>query len=297
MKRILSILLALTLALLAPCALAGTSIEDETIYPSNDSETVSRLLNILDFKFFNKSDGIGYGKCPVYSAPYDSAYRLANGKAEVNTNAKMSVGGYDATGWLMVRYETNNGNYRVGYIPPKYIKGYKADVSLLKFETIKVEAAEIIYVTDNPMINYSAFAKLSIGETFTILGKYTYYGNWWYIECTVDGKPARGFIDRSNSAIRIDGEVYRSNKDLGFPANSPLDTPHIGTVTITGTDAVIVRRRADPDAAMVARVHGGEQFPCYGTKTGTTRKSWYYIWDDGVWGWVSSGYSTLAEGE
>ena len=267
MKRILAVLIALMIALPAACALAGSSIDADEITPSSSSEKVSRLLSILDFKFFNKKDGIGYGSCPVYSAPYENAYRLANGKASCNTNSEISVGGYDATGWLMVRYKTNNGNCRVGYIPPKHIKGYKADVSELKFDHVEVEAADVIYVTDNPMINYSAFAKLAIGESFTILGKYTYYGNWWYVECTVDGQPARGFIDRSNSAIRVDGEVYRSNKDLGIPDQSPLNTPHIGTVTVMGTDAVIVR------------------------------KNWYYIWDDGVWGWISSGYATLAEGE
>ena len=42
---------------------------------------------------------------------------------------------------------------------------------------------------------------------------------------------------------------------------------------------------------------GGDVFPCYGSKTGSRDRVWYYIWVDGVWGWFSSGNSMLTENE
>ena len=55
--------------------------------------------------------------------------------------------------------------------------------------------------TDNPVNEGETVAELAAGDSFEILAKYTYHGNWWYIECTVDGQPARGFIDRQTSGF------------------------------------------------------------------------------------------------
>ena len=38
----------------------------------------------------------------------------------------------------------------------------------------------------------------------------------------------------------------------------------------------------------VARVFKNDTFPCYGSAKGSTKKDWYYIWVDGVWGWIHS---------
>lgn len=286
-----ALLLALELILTASAALAGTSIKSGFASNSNPEDKIQRILEILDFKFFVKKTGIGYGTCPVYSAPSESAWRAANGKAACDTNDKMSVGGFDQTGWLMVRYETNNGNTRVGYIPPRYVKGYRADVMRLDFDYIPVEAAETIYVTDNPMLQASAFAQLDPGEEFHLLAKYTYYGNWWYIECTVDGQLARGFIDREVSKFKVDGEVYTPQ----VPARSPLGTERTGTVRVlpagNAKEGKIVRRDSTINSDMVARVFAGEEYPCYASKKGYGNMDWHYIWIDGVWGWIASGIS------
>ena len=57
--------------------------------------------------------------------------------------------------------------------------------------------------TDNPVNEGETVAEPAAGDSFEILAKYTYHGNWWYIECTVDGKTARGFIDREKSSFRL----------------------------------------------------------------------------------------------
>ena len=207
LKRITAaVLLLACMVFLAP-ALAGTSTENKgTAVQSSGSPGLEQRLNALHpFKFEKHKKGIGYGKCPVYTAPSASSYRCADGRAAVQTNDAMDDAGY-VSGWLMVRYETSNGNYRVGYIPPKYVKGYKSKMAP-HFDYIPATADDTIYVTDNPMSHIGSFAMLEPGETFYILSYYNYYAknglDWWYIECEVDGQVARGFIDRSLSAFHL----------------------------------------------------------------------------------------------
>ena len=187
-------------------ALAGTSTENGKSTPSGDASLQKELDSLPPFKFEKHKYGIGYGSCPVYTAPSTDAYRCANGKATCDTNHAMDDAGY-VNGWLMVRYETNNGSTRVGYIPPKYIKGYVSSM-YPHFGYIPATAEDTILVTDNPMMHGTSFARLERGETFHILSKYNYYKKdgleWWYIECTVDGQIAYGFI-----------EYYDSNFSLG----------------------------------------------------------------------------------
>lgn len=200
-KLFVMILIILSFVLNLTIVSAGNSLGYGTKSPANSSNISYRLSNLLDFKFYNKEHGIGYGYCPVYTAPSEYAYRLADGKAGCDTNSYMSEAGYDVTGWLMVRYDTNKGGTRVGYIPPSYVKGYKARITRLEFDYIPVRASGSIYITDNPLDKTSAFAILSDGEEFYVLAQYTYFGNWWYIECTVDGQTARGFIDKNSSSF------------------------------------------------------------------------------------------------
>ena len=268
---------------LTPYAFAGTSTSNNTIGTTSNAN--SDLYNVIDFKFHHYEYGIGYGSCPVYTAPSKNAFRCANGKASCDTNADMYIGGFDVTGWLMVRYETNGGGVRVGYIPPEYVRGFTTSIDRLKFSYIEQTAVNTITVTDNPLMPNSSFATLSRGETYHILGKYTYYGNWWYIECEVDGQVARGFINRDTTAVNTGNGNYST--DLGNPSYSPLGTKQIGTVTVQG-DGRIVRQNAGSEYEMVARVGNYEKYPAYASKTGTNGSTWYYIYVDGVWGWISS---------
>ncbi len=276
MKKVISALLLtaiLVTAVWAPAAQAE-AVRSEEIY------------SVIDFKFHHYEYGIGYGNCPVYSAPSTSAFRCANGKASCDTNYDMWIAGFDqGSGWLMVRYEINNGGWRVGYIPKSSIPGFKTTIDPLKFSYIPQTAMGTIDVTDNPLTVSSSFARLHAGGTYHILGKYTYYGNWWYIEFTVNGQVARGFINRTTTPVDNGSGVYST--DIGYPSASPFGGEQIGTATIIG-DARIVREKADPNTEMVARVNSYEQYPVYGSQIGSTGKLWYYIYVDGVWGWISS---------
>ena len=189
---------ALALLLMLVCALLVTSAFAATSTRSSKKATEYKNLNELPpFKFEIHKKGIGLGSCPVYSAPSTDAWRAANGKATVSTsNDRVDEAGF-VDGWLLVRYEVKNG-WRVGYIPHKYVKDFKSSMSA-HFGWIPAAADEEIYVTDNPYSHTDSFAMLAEGEEFHVLSRYDYHAkdgyDWWYIECTVDGQVARGFIE------------------------------------------------------------------------------------------------------
>ena len=290
--------MALLTALLFLLPVLFAQAESGASLPAAKSEVVAKLLEIIDFKFFVREDGIGRGTLPVYTAPSEDSLRLGDEKASCNVASETAVAGY-VNGWLMVRYEIKDKKVRVGYIPPRYARACEANIGRINFDSIPAQTAEEITITDNPRDNSEPFGTLPADTELTILGKYTYTGNWWYVETTLNGQLTRGFIDRNEAAIRVDGEVYRGNQELGIPVKSPEGTEKIGTITVKGSDdnAWIVRQHSTRDSNMVARVYGGESFPCYGQETGGYGRVWYYIWVDGVWGWFSSTNATLAEGE
>ena len=297
-RRIAALVLAMALIM----SFAGALADDPAEYPAAKSETVAKLLEILDFKFFVREDGIGLGSQAVYTAPSTSSLRLADGKATCSVETEIAVAGHIEGGWLLIRYDIGKKDEkdrkaRVGYI--RNSKDYESKVSKITFGSIPAELTEDIEITDNPRSNSTPFGTLPAGTAITILAKYTYTGNWWYVETELDGKLTRGFIDRSTAAIKVDGEVYRGNEALGIPAKSPKGTVKTGTVTMNGTDedALIVRKENSPKSGMVARAYGGDVYPCYAQADGAREKLWYYIWVDGVWGWVSSGISTYTADE
>ena len=287
---------ALALALIFSCV--SVFAEGTSSTPAAVSETVAKLLKVPDFKFFVREDGIGKGSAPVYTAPSEDSIRLADGKASCSVETEIAVAGH-VDHWLLVRYETNNGGVRVGYIPPQYSKKLKSGRGNIDFDAISVQLAEDITITDNPRHNSKPYGTLSAGTEIIVLGKYTYSGNWWYIETMLDGQLTRGFINRSEAALQVDGTVYHGNEELGFPVTSPENTRQIGMITIKGNaeNAMKLREKASTDSKMVARVFGGESFPCYKIDTLNNGKQWYYIWVDGVWGWFSAGASTLDPAE
>ena len=299
-SRMLTLFLAV---LMLACTALSAQADGASSQPAAESKTVAKLLEILDFKFFIREDGIGKGSAPVYTAPSEDSIRLSDGKACCSVEDEISVAGF-VNDWLMVRYEIGkkgdkDRKVRVGYIPPKYSKRYTPKVKKIEFDSISVKLAEAAEITDNPRHNSTPYGTLPKGTKITILAKYTYSGNWWYVETKLDGKLTRGFINRSTAAIKVDGTVYRGNEALGFPVTSPMKTEKIGTVTAKGSedDALIVRKSAGTENNMVARVYGGDSFPCYGTETLKNGNTWYYIWVDGVWGWIAGGIAKFAAGK
>ena len=205
-EKATNMIICLILAI-AVCSIA----EDASV---NEKTIISQLQTLPDFKFQVHEDGIGTGTVPVYTAPSLDAYRCADGKARYNISCSISESNY-VDGWLFVRYRTTSNVVRVGYTPKRYVNGFVSHMPKLNFEKIPVTAAVDIDITDDPVEAYTPFGKIKKGENFYILRKYTYTGNWWYVECTVEGKLARGFIDRNKS------DFYLGN-NVGIDSNAKI---------------------------------------------------------------------------
>lgn len=129
----------------------------------------------------------------VYSAPSKSAWRGANGKASVSTNGAIYAAGWES-GWLLLMYETNNGSIRVGYVSQSSIRGGVGMDRNLSFSYDTATVTQRCTLTDDPARTGSAIAELNPGTQVTWLTRFYNNSAWDYVEVTVKGKPARGFI-------------------------------------------------------------------------------------------------------
>ena len=310
MKKVISCALAMVLAVLC------VSMNPQSASADDYSSWMERLYNVPSFKFTNHKSGVGCGYCPVYTAPYEDSYRV-NGNAGCYTDSDMAECGF-INGWLFVRYQTNNGGYRVGYIPPSYTRGKTITSHTPIFDYVPAKVENTILLTDNPMMKGSRFSTLYPGDEINVLSKYTYFQqqglDWWYIECYLGGQITRGFIDRASSilspvdsvsqvrggstSIATIGNVTDQTGSGWLPEYSVWGTEYIGEVQIKGGttgDRKILRALPNTNANQVTVVYPGNRYPCYAIQSGNTGKDWYGIWveADNAWGWISSGLADL----
>lgn len=139
-------------------------------------------------------------KLAVYSAPSEASYRAANGKAAVSTNGAVYTMGWDS-GWLLVMYETNNGQARVGYVNGSKIKGKIPDLPLLSFGRVPCEVKKAAALTDDPAISGTPLTQLAAGTQVVYLTTMYNAAAWDYIETTIDGKVTRGFVPSGSLSI------------------------------------------------------------------------------------------------
>ena len=132
-------------------------------------------------------------KLAVYSAPSTSAWRGANSKASVSTNGAIYAAGWES-GWLLLMYETNNGSVRVGYVRSGDIRGGVPMDRSLTFAYDVAIVTERCTLTDDPARTGTAMATLQPGAQVTWLTRFYNNSAWDYVETTVNGKTARGFI-------------------------------------------------------------------------------------------------------
>ena len=130
-------------------------------------------------------------KLEVYSAPSESAWRGANGKAKVSTNGSVYAAGW-VDGWLLIMYEINNGAVRVGYI--HNIKG-NVDAPALALSHTPMTLTASCTLTDDPATRSSSIRSFAAGDSVIYLsGFQNMNGSWAYVETTAEGKTVRGFI-------------------------------------------------------------------------------------------------------
>lgn len=141
-------------------------------------------------------------KLAVYTAPSADAYRANNGKASVSTNGAVYALGWDH-GWMLMLYEANHaGQYRVGYIwSPKFKKGAQDNLGQLVWDGSSCEVLETVNVTDDPALTGNTLTTVSAGQTVVYLTTMYNDGAWDYVETTIDGQTARGFVPSGSLSI------------------------------------------------------------------------------------------------
>ena len=134
-------------------------------------------------------------KLNVYSAPGTGSWRGANGRAMLNTNDTVWAAGWDGQ-WLLVFYETNNNSVRVGYVDGRKISGKVSIKTQLQFEKTKTTVSKNCKLTDDPLMGNLTITNLKKGAKVTYLTSVINQNGkmWDYIQTTVDGQKARGFI-------------------------------------------------------------------------------------------------------
>ena len=133
---------------------------------------------------------------PVYSAPRLDAVRGANGKASCYTSDGLDSAGWMGA-WLMIRYEKNNGGYRVGWVPNTELKSGRVEASRsVNFAYWPVEIAVDCMLTDDPLLESENLGYVSAGSTLTFLATYQYRNGreYAYVSGFMHGQPVSGFI-------------------------------------------------------------------------------------------------------
>ena len=128
---------------------------------------------------------------PVFSAPFEDAWRPASGKAKVSASETFDIlGTADHGAWLMIEYKVSKGVRRIGWarIPnpfPDRSDLFPADARLSR-------VTRNVSLTDDPYGKRKAVIKLKAGDTVTALGSSD--GGWVYVQTEIKGKTAWLFM-------------------------------------------------------------------------------------------------------
>lgn len=171
MKKTVSILLALIMAL---CVLPAAMAEKAN-------------LNVYASGRFSKS-------YELYTGPGTNYRRVEN--ATYGGGGAARIYGIDASGWIMIGYQTGKGNYRIGYITPQAYSDMTVNSgevnNNLTFSAIDGVITGGCNLTDDPVINNVSFAWMNEGTDVTILA--TMGTDWVYIEAMGPSSLMRGFV-------------------------------------------------------------------------------------------------------
>ncbi|MBQ4264614.1 MAG: hypothetical protein IJB85_03795 [Clostridia bacterium] len=197
-KRLLVIAAAVLLVVILPVSAMALTTADSWGTSRADSYVPYSTASARDYQIkFGKEHHVGNNDTyPVYSAPALDAVRGGNGKASLHTSGGMYSAGWEGA-WLLVRYEKNNGGYRVGWVPRSELnmRGIEASRSV-DFAYWTVTLAETCYLTDDPLYESEVLAKASAGEQLTYLACYQYGSGkeYAYVRGELNGRPICGFI-------------------------------------------------------------------------------------------------------
>ncbi len=154
---------------------------------------------------------------PVYSAPFDNAWRGAKGKAAVSTRESFSLlGTAQNKEWSWIEYDVDSKNRRVGWVRTDQI-GRKSIYECSPLDRALLRITRETFVTDDPRGGERKIKTLRAGDEVIGLGTVdSVFGEEWvYVETEIDGQPAWGFLpvdttERIPSYTVVNGAViYR----------------------------------------------------------------------------------------
>ena len=147
---------------------------------------------------FRKKSFVGGQFLPVYSGPgYE--YPRPTGYAKVSTNGTIWMAGRKGS-WALVMYQKNGGGFRTGWIDASKLQYTLGGRSVhLANRAARITAA--CDLTDDPKNRTSSLAKLSSGESVTLLASYYDHIQWAYIEVWA-GTPICGFVPMDRIAMQ-----------------------------------------------------------------------------------------------
>ncbi|MBN1777811.1 MAG: YARHG domain-containing protein [Clostridiales bacterium] len=131
----------------------------------------------------------------LYTAPSYFAYSIGRGLyTQYALRPIITVAGWDGN-WLLIRLVNAIGSsVSVGYIHKSSIGNY-IYAPTLNFEYTRKKCTRSVTLTDDPDYASSELKQLLYGDTVTFLTAYNSGPyRWAYVETTVNGKTARGFI-------------------------------------------------------------------------------------------------------
>lgn len=154
----------------------------------------------------------GGQKYEVYSAPSTASLRGGNGKAIVSTNDWIQVFGQE-NGFILIQYDISSTHMRMGYIDAASLPR-NATVNALNLQRQNRVMAYAAALTDDPLFSQTALAQLTQGQQVTLLAN---MGTWAYVETTVNGLTARGFVPQDAlmqllDLSQIPGGLYSDTK-------------------------------------------------------------------------------------
>ena len=154
-------------------------------------------------------------KLPVYAAPFEDAWRGANGKAAVYTGEPFTVLGAAQDGaWLWVEYAVSAKESRVGWIHASHADGNRAVENCFPADGRLLRVLADTPLTDDPRGSRRVMRALKAGETVIALCAVTFDDGedaLLYVETEIDGRTAWGFADSAEMEeiplTRLEGDT------------------------------------------------------------------------------------------
>ena len=131
---------------------------------------------------------------PVYAAPFDHAYRGAEGKAAVSLRAPFDVLGVLEDGWAMVEYEITRSERRIGFV-----QGLDVEAQELFLLGQPGQLNRTVSVTDDPHATCRELTVLEAGDEVEVLGYLDAF--WLCIQTEAEGQLAWGFVPADALAV------------------------------------------------------------------------------------------------